>query len=187
MDKNTLKDFGPLRALVGTWEGVKGDDTAPSDDRGTEKNKYRERMRLEPILPVENHEQKLFGLRYFTQAFRLREKNPFHDEVGYWLWDPKTKQVMKGLVIPRGMTTLAGGKAAPGAKKFKLKATFGSKTYGICSNPFLDKEFRTMAFEITMVLGKNEFSYDQTTFIRIKGQKSIFKHRDKNTLKRIKS
>jgi len=38
-----------------------------------------------------------------------------------------------------------------------------------------------------MVLGKNEFSYDQTTFIRIKGQKSIFKHRDKNTLKRIKS
>ena len=187
MDKNTLKDFGPLRALVGTWEGVKGDDTAPSDDRGTEKNKYRERMRLEPILPVENHEQKLFGLRYFTQAFRLGEKNPFHDEVGYWLWDPKAKQVMKGIVIPRGMTTLAGGKAAPGAKKFKLKATFGSKTYGICSNPFLDKEFRTMAFEITMVLGKNEFSYDQTTFIWIKGQKSIFKHRDKNTLKRIKS
>jgi len=37
-------ELGPLAGLVGTWEGEKGDDTAPSDDRGTENNKYKERM-----------------------------------------------------------------------------------------------------------------------------------------------
>ena len=42
--------LGPLADLVGIWEGDKGDDIAPSDDRGTENNKYRERIVFEQEL-----------------------------------------------------------------------------------------------------------------------------------------
>ncbi len=184
-----LGNYGPLRALIGIWEGGTGDDTAPSDDRGTEKNKYRERMMMEPVnFPVENHEQKLFGLRYFTQAFRLGEEQPFHDEVGYWLWDPKAKQVMKCVTIPRGMVLLAGGTAEGDSKSFKLKAELGSTTFGISSNPFLDAEFQTVRFELEMKMNDDgSFSYDSNTVIKIKGQTKLFEHRDKNTLRKVQS
>jgi len=52
-----LSKLGPLAPLVGVWHGDKGDDIAPSDDRGTENNKYREQMIFEPIGPANNHEQ----------------------------------------------------------------------------------------------------------------------------------
>jgi len=185
MDEKMIENLGPLRSLAGTWEGVTGDDTAPSDDRGTEKNKYRERMVLEPIKPVDNHEQHLFGLRYHTQAFRIGESDPFHDEVGYWLWDSKAKEVLKCFTIPRGMAVVAGGKVALNAKRFKLSAKLGSKTFGIASNPFLDREFQTVGFDLEMTISNDSFSYDQNTKIKIKGQKKIFAHRDKNTLKKV--
>src|SRR6185295_1894634 len=131
MAENIIDNLGPLKPLVGTWEGQPGDDTAPSDDRGTEKNIYRERTVFEPIGPAQNHEQTLYGLRYFTQAFRLGESDAFHDEVGYLLWDAKEKMVIKSITITRGMTTLAGGKAEADSKSFKLTAELGSKTFGI--------------------------------------------------------
>ena len=187
MGDNIIEDLGPLKFLVGVWEGGTGDYTAPGDDRGTEKNRYRERMVLDPFKPVKNHEQILCGLRYFTQAWRLGEPDPFHDEVGYWIWDAKAKQVMKCLVIPRGMSIVAGGEAEENSKSFKLTAELGSKTFGICSNPFLDLEFQTVGFELEMVFnGDGGFSYSQNTKIKMKGQPKIFEHRDKNTLKLLK-
>ncbi|MBI3395827.1 MAG: FABP family protein, partial [Spirochaetia bacterium] len=59
MDNEAIKRLGPLGALAGIWEGEKGDDTAPSDDRGTEKNKFRERITFQIMDPVQNHEQTL--------------------------------------------------------------------------------------------------------------------------------
>ena len=55
-----MRNLGPLAALVGTWEGTKGKDVAPSDtkgpdDRGTAKSAYRERIALEPMGRVDNH------------------------------------------------------------------------------------------------------------------------------------
>jgi len=52
MSTELLANLGPLAALAGTWEGEKGDDTAPSDNRSTERNKFRERITFEPISPV---------------------------------------------------------------------------------------------------------------------------------------
>ncbi len=187
MTTESLRDLGPLAPLAGIWEGSTGDDTAPGDDRGTEKNFFRERTIFEAFTPLENHEQKLFGLRYHTQAFRIGESNDFHDEVGYWIWDPAAKQVFKCITIPRGEVILAGGLVETNAKKFKLTAELGSKTFGICSNPFLDKEFQTVGFELQMTLEGDSFTYDQLTKIQIKGQPKIFEHRDKNTLKRVKA
>lgn len=188
MDKELAMNLGPLAVLAGIWEGSKGDDTAPSDDRGTEKNKFRERMIFEPLSPVKNHEQTLFGLRYSTTAWRTGEPDAFHEESGYWLWDGAAKQVMRCFIVPRGVTVLAGGTAEASAKSFSLAADVGSPTYGICSNKFLDEQFKTVRYELTVTIhDDNSFSYEEDTQLRIPGQPDIFHHRDKNTLTRAMS
>jgi len=85
MNQDLIAQLGPLARLAGLWEGDKGDDTAPSDDRGTEHNRFRERITFAPMGPVRNHEQTLYGLRYATTVWRIGESDPFHEEVGYWL------------------------------------------------------------------------------------------------------
>ncbi len=108
MNEELTKNLGPLAPLAGTWEGDKGDDTAPDDDpREREINKYRERLVLDLFGPVNNHAQVLYGLRYSTTAWRLKEESPFHEELGYWLWDPAEKQVMRCFMVPRGVTVIA--------------------------------------------------------------------------------
>lgn len=183
MTENLL---GPLAPLVGTWEGSKGDDVAPSDDRGIENNKYRERMTFEAIDRTENHEQVLYGLRYSTKAWRIGEPNPFHEDLGYWLWDAQDKQVMKCFVIPRGITIIAGGTVEPEAKTFKISAKSNSATYGLCHNLFLEREFKITGFDLSITIHDSKsFSYDQNTMLLLKGRKDIFDHRDKNTLIRV--
>lgn len=177
------KNLGPLFPLMGVWEGEKGDDIAPSDDRGTENNKYRERFKLESIGPVQNHEQNLHVLRYSTMAWRIGEQNSFHEELGYWSWEPSTKQVVRVFVIPRGISVMAGGTVEYDAKEINLKAEVGSCTYGICTNPFLDREFRILRYDLNIkILSETSFSYDQTTTIQMPNRPEPFAHRDRNTL-----
>src|SRR5262249_26434468 len=135
-----LKLYGPLSRLAGTWQGSVGDDTAPSDDRGTEKNAFREQVVFTPVLPTVNHEQTLYVLGYTRTAWRLREEEPFHQQVGYWMWDPAAHQVMHSFLIPRGTAVLAGGSAEVDSSILRVSAELGSPTFGICSNPFLDRE-----------------------------------------------
>lgn len=181
-----LKNLGPLAALAGTWEGVTGQDVAPGDDRNTEKNQYRETLTFVPFGSVDNHEQKLFGLRYATTAWRLGEPDPFHEETGYWLWDAAARQVMRCFIVPRGITVLAGGTVEPTAREFSVAATVGSSTYGICSNLFLDKEFRTVRYELKVTIHENgEFSYAEDTQLVMPGKKEIFHHTDQNRMRRV--
>jgi hypothetical protein len=187
MTDDLKRNLGPLGALAGVWEGAKGDDTAPSDDRGTEYNKFRERMTFEPIGPVCNHEQTLYGLRYATMAWRLGEDSPFHEEVGYWLWDAGARQILRCFIVPRGVTVIAGGTAEPDARKFELSAEGGSETYGICSNRFLDEEFKTVRYDLKITIHDDDsFSYEEDTQLRIKGQPELFHHIDKNTVRRVR-
>lgn len=181
-----VQNLGPLAAMAGIWEGQKGDDISLSDDRGTENNKYRERMTLEPIGAVNNHEQQLYGLRYARTAWRIGEDKPFHEDLGYWLWDARAKQVIRSFIIPRGVAVLAGGTVEPDSKSFKVTAEAGSDTYGICSNKFLDKEFKTVRYEIKITLhGDQTFTYEEDTQLKMPGRKDIFHHTDKNTLKKV--
>lgn len=178
--------WGPLAGLAGIWEGEKGKDLAPADDRSVETNLYKERLILEPMTRVDNHEQILYGLRYSTVAWRIGEDSPFHEELGYWLWDAKTKMILRCFVIPRGICVLAGGMSEPDAKQFQLSAKLGSETYGILSNEFLDQEFKTIRYDLTVTLhSAHEFSYEEDTQLQIKGQKEIFHHRDQNRLRKI--
>lgn len=179
--------FGPLTLLAGTWEGDKGYDTSPSKDRGTKTTRFRELIKFDPFGPVYNHKQVLYGLRYSTTAWPLGEANPFHEELGYWLWDIREKQVLRCFIVPRGVTVMAGGTVEPNAKQFELFAEVGSQTYGICSNKFLDREFKTVRYELQVTVHDNQsFSYEEDTQLQIKGQTDIFHHTDRNTLIRSK-
>lgn len=181
-------ELGPLAGLEGIWEGSQGRDVAPDDSRFDEEiNLYRERVSFEPTGLVENHEQKLYGLRYAMTAWRIDAEDPFHEEVGYWLWDADAKQVTRCFIVPRGVALIAGGTAEPGATSFELVAEVGSSVYGICSNPFLDSEFRTVRYELRFERrGEDTFHYRQNTVLQIKGRKEPFEHTDENTLDRVK-
>jgi hypothetical protein len=187
MSEELIANLGPLAPLVGIWEGDKGDDIAPDENpKDIENNKYRERLVFEPIGPVNNHAQTLYGLRYSTTAWPMGQENPFHEETGYWLWDAAEKQVLRCFIVPRGVSVIAGGTVEPDAQEFQLAADVGSETYGICSNQFLDREFKTVRFEMKVTIhDENSFSYEQDTQLQIKGQDKLFHHTDKNTLKRV--
>jgi hypothetical protein len=185
-DIDTGESLGPLARMLGTWEGADGEDHAPSPGRTFQVNHFRERTMLEPTGLVDNHEQRLYGLRYFTQAWRLGEVDPFHEEVGYWMWDPKEHQVIRCFSIPRGLTVMAGGTVPADAREFYLSAELGSEIYGVCSNKFLHREFRTLYYELKVTFNDDgSFSYDQDTQLWLKGKSEIFHHRDRNTLHKV--
>lgn len=186
MSEYLLTDLGPLGSLAGVWEGDKGDDLAPSNDRGIERNRFRERMTFVPIGAVDNHEQKMFGLRYATVAHRIGVTEPFHEEVGYWLWEPAKQMVLRCFLVPRGVSVIAAGRVDTNSKSIRLIAECGSPTNGICSNEFLDREFKTTRYELNLtIIDPNRIHYEETTTLRIKGQEKDFFHTDKNQLIRV--
>ena len=181
-----IKNLGPLASLAGIWEGDKGDDIAPDDNRKKGNTKFRERMEFVPMGLVQNHEQKLYALRYKTTAYRIGEDEPFHEELGYWLWDNNENQVMRSFMVPRGVTILAGGTVGKDVKEFNLSAEVGSETYGICSNKFLDREFKTVSYDLQITINDDgSFTYKEDTCMKVKGQDDLFHHTDENTLKKI--
>jgi len=83
---------------------------------------------------------------------------------------------------------IAGGTVEPNAKTFSLAAEVGSPTYGICSNKFLDENFRTVRYELTVTIHDDQsFSYEQDSQLQMPGRSEVFHHRDKNTLRRVEA
>ena len=180
-----LAHLGPLADLVGIWEGKEGIDIAPSHD-GSKETHFRERITFDPIGPVNNGRQTLYGLRYSTVAWPLIQEKPFHEEVGYWLWDGDRKQVMRCFIVPRGVVVNAGGSSEPEAKDFCMTAEAGSGVYGILSNPFLEEKMKTIRYELTVTIQEPwKFSYKEDTLLQIAGRSDIFHHTDQNTLTRL--
>ena len=156
--------YGPLAFLVGKWSSEKftGENRAPNPDREVENTKFKQEMVFEPMKDVGNHEQILCVLRYSTVAWEEGSgEDPFHEEVGYWIWDSVNKQVMKCFNVPRGVSVIAGGTTEANSSKFEMAADVGSETYGICSNKFLDEEFKTIRYELKIEKqSDNSFSYE---------------------------
>jgi hypothetical protein len=185
IDVDTLKNLGPLAGMAGIWRGSDGLDVKPKAD-GPKQQAFIERMELQPIDPQTNGPQVLYGLRYHTHIVKPGQIKTYHDQIGYWLWEPATGTVIHTLTIPRGQTAMAAGTAQADAKTFELVATRGSETYGICSNPFLDYAFKTVEYRIKVTINPNgTWSYDEDTVLMIRGQTEPFHHRDCNTLSKI--
>ena len=178
--------WGPLGPLAGEWEGDGGLDTAFSHSQnqvlGTP---FREKCTLKPFGPVDNGDQHLYGLDYRTAMWRGDEENPFHTEVGYWLWDGGTGEVLRGFVVPRGITVLAGGNAAADADAFTLRAVRGEVPYGIGENLYLAANASTLSYEVTITIGRDTWSYDETTMLQMNEFAEPFAHTDHNTLRRV--
>jgi hypothetical protein len=185
IDVDTLKNLGPLRAMAGIWQGQRGLDVKPKAE-GPKKQAYVERMELQPIDPVTNGPQLLYGLRYQTHIVKPEQVKTYHEQVGYWLWEPANGTVIHTLTIPRGQTVMAAGKASADDTEFELIATRESENFGICSIPFLDYAFKTVEFRIKVSINPDgTWSYDEDTVLLIRGQSEPFHHRDRNTLTRI--
>ena len=182
--------LGPLTPLVGTWEGNVGLDVSfrHEIDEVT-RTSYFERFTFAPIPAQHNGSQTLEGLKYTNQAWRHGEEamNPFHDEVGYMLWDEVRGLIMRPVVFGRGIAILAGSSAGPRDPKLVFKATPGEPHFGILQNPYLTDNAELLGFEsIITFVDETTFSYTQNLMLKMDamgGEK--LDHTDENTLHRV--
>ena len=185
VDPDTLANLGPLRRMAGVWEGRKGVDLNPKAD-GPERREYIERIELQPIDPQANGPQLFYGLRCHIHILATDEDATFHDQVGYWLWEPATGLVLQTVAIPRGQVAIASGQAAAEATGMVLSAERGQTEYGICSTAFLEYAFRTDSYRIEVTFeADGSWSYVSDTMLTVRGRTEPFRHRDRNTLTRI--
>ena len=185
VDPDTLANLGPLRRLAGVWEGRKGVDLNPKAD-GPERREFIERIEMQPIDPQANGPQLFYGLRYHVHILATDEDSTFHDQVGYWLWEPATGLILQTLAIPRGQTALAGGKADADGMKLSVKAERGQTEYGISSTAFLEYAFRTDSYALEITFhADGTWSYVSDTMLTVRGRPEPFKHRDVNRLTKV--
>jgi len=182
--------LGPLTALVGEWEGNVGVDLSyRNKDDETIQTSYFEKAWFRPIPIVENGQQTMEGLNYSMTAWRHGEEamDPFHDEVGYLLWDKTHGQVIRCFAVPRGLAILAGGPAKPRDKSFALKAEPGAKGYGLAQNQYLLERAEAMAFECSFTFNDDgTFSYTSDLVLKLAATGTTMHHTDRNTLHRTK-
>ena len=185
IDIDTLANLGPLRRMAGVWTGRRGLDVKPKAE-GPKKQAYFERIELQPIDPQTNGPQLLYGLRYHTHITKPEQVKTYHEQVGYWLWEPTTGTVIHTLTIPRGMTAMASGQASADARAFELVATQGLDSWGICSAPFLLYAFKTVEFRVQVSFNDDgTWGYTEDTVLMIHGQAEPFHHTDRNLLTKI--
>ncbi len=180
------KDLGPLAGLVGSWEGNEGLDVAYSHSRGKIwETPYREKASFSSFGPVDNGKQSLFGLDYRSAMWRDDEENPFHTEIGYWLWDAAAGSVMRCFMVPRGSVVFAGGAASATDTKFSLTAELGKLDFGILSNPYLNGAAKVLGYTASIVADGSTYSYEQDTLLEMLEIPGSFHHTDHSSLHRV--
>jgi hypothetical protein len=181
-------DFGPLAPLIGVWKGDKGTDVAPGRD-GATNIPFHETLTFTEVGTVRNAgAQTLSVLRYHQTVQRNEDGETFHDEIGYWMWDPAEKTVMHSLHIPRGVCVLAGGIHSgntEGVIKISVAAGVDDADWKIIQSPFMEQNARTTAFTHDITVDGDTLTYAETTFVDIYGK--AFDHTDNNVLTRQKS
>jgi len=182
-------DYGPLAVLVGVWQGDKGVDRSPESD-GEERNPYYEVISFETAGDVTNaEEQTLSVVRYHQVVSRKSNDEVFHDQVGYWLWDPADNTIVETFTIPRGVAVVAGGTLSSPASLdeelvFSVTAEAGADEFGIAQAAFMFRQARTIAFSHTLTVHGDTMTYSESTVLDIYDKKS-FDHSDVNTLRRV--
>ncbi len=179
--------WGPLAHLVGDWEGAGGLDCSFNHARGAViGTPYHEKVSMKPFGPVGNGRQSLYGLDYKTAMWREGEDAPFHTELGYWLYDAASHEILRAFVVPRGLSVLAGGTAAPDATTFTMTAKVGDPTYGIGENRYLSAHASSVSYDVTVTVGDDgTWSYEETTTLRMSVLSELLPHTDRNTLRRV--
>lgn len=179
--------WGPLAGLIGTWEsGLDGLDVSFHSDQGKlDETKFCERTTFSAFGPVTVGPHPLYGLDYRTATRREGDERPFHTEVGYWMWDGVNHQVVRCFIVPHATTLIAGATVAPDATSFKLESSVGSSSYGILSTTYLHALAQTTRFDVTINVGRDSFSYEQTTTVEYQQNATVILHTDRNTLRLV--
>ncbi len=175
-------DYGPLAALVGTWEGDKGLDLAPEPE-GSEESPYSETLSFTPIGDVENAGSQVLTILRYQQIVRRKSNGEvFHAQTGYWMWDARESVVMQSIAIPRAVCVLAGGRytgTGPGVE-LSVAARLDDPDWGIVQSPFMRDRAKTVAFRHDLSVADGTLSYAETTSLEIYGRS--FDHTDENRL-----
>ena len=170
--------------MIGTWEsGLDGLDVSFHSDKGKlGETKFRERTTFAPFGPVIVGPHPLYGLDYRAATWRDGDDQPFHTEVGYWMWDGTNQQVVRCFIVPHATTLIAGATVAADARSFKLESSLGSSTYGILSTTYLNTLAQTTRFDVSITVGEDWFAYEQTTVVEYQQKPTVILHTDRNTL-----
>ncbi len=185
MNNKTDIDYGPLTGLIGSWKGDKGVDVAPEPE-GVENNPYYETLIFEAIGDVTNAESQVLAALHYRQVVRRKSSDKvFHDETGYWMWDPSSETIMHSLTIPRAVCILAGGrhsgsKNEDGTVTLEVTANIDDDNWKIIQSPFMQGNARTTEFRHRITVGNGKLSYSETTIIDIYDK--VFEHTDHNEL-----
>lgn len=183
-----IVDYGPLKLLIGTWEGNKGIDIAP-DPEGVEENPYYETITYEEGGDLDNAERQHLAIVPYHQVVRRKSNNEvFHDERGYLLWDKENQTIIQSFTIPRGLAIVAGTSFTSNPEadtiEFEVKAEEHGE-WNIAQSPFLRQNAKTTAFTHKMKFTKNTLEYSETTTLNIYGNRQ-FAHTDDNVLTKVK-
>lgn len=184
--------LGPLTPLVGEWEGNVGVDLSyHNNDKRTAKTTYFEKAWFKPIPTQQNGKQFLEGVKYGSVAWRHGEEfmNPFHDEIGFLLWDKERKKILRTVVFGRGIAIQAGADAEARSKQFTFKATPGHGCYGILQNEYLLERAEMISFESTFKIN-DDGSLTHSSDIVLKLDElggETMNHTDINTLIKVKN
>lgn len=183
---NTLDEtnYGPLRDLIGSWQGNKGEDIAPEPD-GTEVNSYYEHLEFKGLGVTENAEEQKLSVVFYSQEVRRNSNDKLiHHETGYWLWEQDSETVMHSLTIPRGMCVLASGSfdQSPEEAILNVSATLEEQEWQIIQSPFMTRKAKMKSFQQQFKVKADELSYSQTMMLDIYGKE--FEHTDNSVLTR---
>jgi hypothetical protein len=184
------RKLGPLTPLVGEWEGDVGVDLSyHNKDDWTTETTYFEKASFKPIPLQENGQQTLWGLNYSMTAWRHGEEamDPFHDEIGFLLWDKTHGEVMRTVVFGRGIAILAGSSAKPDDKVLTFDAAPGQPCYGILQNKYLLERAEIRDFKSNFTINDDgTLSYTSDLMLRLSATGAEMHHTDRNTLRRVK-
>ncbi|RBW42597.1 hypothetical protein DS885_14990 [Psychromonas sp. B3M02] len=177
-------DYGPLAGLIGTWKGNKGKDKSPEADGSTELNDYFETLVFIEAGETSNaEEQTLSAVQYTQLVQRSSTGKIIHREVGYWLWEQGTENVINSLTIPRGLSVLAGGKAiTKRSTVFEVEARLNCPNWPITESAFLQTKASTKSLQKKMTLSGDKLQYSQHMILDIYGNE--FNHNDHHRLMR---
>ena len=73
----------------------------------------------------------------------------------------------------------------PTAPVFTLTSKLGSVTYGILENPYLAENSSTKKFSISINVGTDTWSYEETTTVDVKRLGKEMAHTDRNEIRRV--
>ena len=124
-------------------------------------------------------------MHYRKIVKRKSNDEVFHDETGYWMWDPREQVIMHSLAIPRAVCLIAGAnyvenKTDDGRFIIDVFASVDDAEWNIVQSPFMLKNARTISFKQKIIVGNKKLTYSEITMLDIYGK--VFEHTDDNEL-----